>query len=126
MKRQELFQEICSQDFLQFSFSGRSYQDQLYDSIAKTKQLAGVQVELITIQGIQQSIQCIWVTHIFNFMGGSLGCAEGEKITRAFEYAKDHHMPICVQCKTGGARMQEGTSSLMQMAKVCMFKEQIL
>mmetsp|Transcript_10287 Transcript_10287/g.15637 ORF Transcript_10287/g.15637 Transcript_10287/m.15637 type:complete len:1291 (-) Transcript_10287:104-3976(-) len=118
MKRQELFQEICSQDFLQFSFSGRSYQDQLYDSIAKTKQLAGVQVELITIQGIQQSIQCIWVTHVFSFMGGSLGCAEGEKITRAFEYAKDHHMPICVQCKTGGARMQEGTSSLMQMAKV--------
>lgn len=47
-----------------------------------------------------------------------MGCAEGEKITRAFEYALEHNMPVCVQCRTGGARMQEGTSSLMQMAKV--------
>lgn len=51
--------------------------------------------------------------------GGSLGCAEGEKITRAFELARDKKLPIVVQCKSGGARMQEGTLSLMQMAKVC-------
>jgi len=50
--------------------------------------------------------------------GGSLGCAEGERITRAFELARDKKLPIVVQCKSGGARMQEGTLSLMQMAKV--------
>ena len=37
---------------------------------------------------------------------------------RAFEYAVENSLPICVQCRSGGARMQEGTSSLMQMAKV--------
>jgi acetyl-CoA carboxylase beta subunit len=51
--------------------------------------------------------------------GGSLGCAEGERITRAFELAKEKKVPVVVQCKSGGARMQEGTLSLMQMAKVC-------
>jgi len=50
--------------------------------------------------------------------GGSLGQAEGEKITRAFEYGLEHRLPVVVQCRSGGARMQEGTMSLMQMAKV--------
>ncbi|CAM9381668.1 unnamed protein product, partial [Discosporangium mesarthrocarpum] len=52
--------------------------------------------------------------------GGSLGCAEGEKITRAFEYGREHGLAVVVQCRSGGARMQEGTMSLMQMAKVCL------
>jgi len=52
------------------------------------------------------------------FFGGSLGCAEGEKITRGFEYAIENGLPVVVECKSGGARMQEGTLSLMQMAKV--------
>ena len=46
-----------------------------------------------------------------------VGCAEGEKITRAFEYGLEHKLPVIVACKTGGARMQEGILSLMQMAK---------
>lgn len=50
--------------------------------------------------------------------GGSLGCAEGEKVTRAFEYGREQRLPVVVQCRSGGARMQEGTMSLMQMAKV--------
>lgn len=92
----------------------------------------------ITVGAIKQEI--VWVTHNFGFLGGSLGCAEGEKITRAFEYAVEKNLPVCVQvslffnsctcvtiltasssffqCRSGGARMQEGTSSLMQMAKV--------
>jgi len=44
----------------------------------------------------------VWVSHDFGFMGGSLGCAEGEKVTLAFEYALEHQLPIVVQCKTGG------------------------
>ena len=52
------------------------------------------------------------------FMMGSLGSVVGEKITRAFEYATEHKMAIIVFTCSGGARMQEGIVSLMQMAKV--------
>merc|ERR1719454_521552 len=52
------------------------------------------------------------------FFGGSLGCAEGEKLTRGFEYALANKLPVIIRCASGGARMQEGTSSLMQMAKI--------
>lgn len=95
---------VCSKDFLQFTFGGRGYQDQLHDSIAKTKALAGVKVELLTLrpegqeegrgQG-QMEMEMVWVTHNFAFLGGSLGCAEGEKIARAFEYASQHKVTWC-------------------------------
>lgn len=51
------------------------------------------------------------------FMMGSMGTVTGEKITRAFEYATEHSMPIIIFTVSGGARMQEGILSLMQMAK---------
>lgn len=51
------------------------------------------------------------------FMMGSMGVITGEKITRAFEYATENAMPIVVCTAAGGARMQEGILSLMQMAK---------
>jgi acetyl-CoA carboxylase beta subunit len=117
-ERVELFAEVCSTDFLGFSFNGRAYRDQIAESVAKTKELAGVKVEVVTLPGVQGNIRIVWVTHSFGFLGGSLGCAEGEKVCRAFEYAREHKHPICIQCRTGGARMQEGTQSLMQMAKV--------
>ena len=88
-----LFEEVCSVDFLKFSFGGRGYQDQLYDSIAKTDALAGVKVECLSFpnSSIAGSVnKVVWVTHNFGFLGGSLGCAEGEKITRAFEYGLQH------------------------------------
>lgn len=125
-KRETLFEEVCSQDFLSFSFGGRSYQDQLYDSVAKTKSLSGVDVEVVSLpNGVGGSIKVVWVAHNFGFLGGSLGCAEGEKITRAFEYACENNMSVVVQCRSGGARMQEGTSSLMQMAKVSVAVEKL-
>lgn len=52
-----------------------------------------------------------------DFMMGSMGTVTGEKITRAFEYAADKKMPVVVCTVSGGARMQEGIMSLMQMAK---------
>lgn len=52
-----------------------------------------------------------------DFMIGSMGTVTGEKITRAFEYATDHKLPVVVCTVSGGARMQEGIMSLMQMAK---------
>lgn len=56
----------------------------------------------------------------FNFAGGSMGSVVGEKITRAFERSLKERLPVIVICASGGARMQEGILSLMQMAKTSM------
>ena len=53
----------------------------------------------------------------FSFMGGSMGGVVGEKIVRAMEYAAENHIPVIMFTTSGGARMQEGILSLMQMAK---------
>ena len=53
----------------------------------------------------------------FGFMGGSMGAVVGEKVTRAAEHALAARMPLVVVCASGGARMQEGTLALMQLAK---------
>ena len=53
----------------------------------------------------------------FSFMGGSMGCVVGEKITRLIENAIDNKFPLIIFTSSGGARMQEGIMSLMQMAK---------
>jgi acetyl-CoA carboxylase carboxyl transferase subunit beta len=55
----------------------------------------------------------------FEFMGGSMGSVVGEKVTRVFERALDRRVPALIFCASGGARMQEGVLSLMQMAKTC-------
>lgn len=54
----------------------------------------------------------------FRFMGGSMGSVVGEKLTRLIEVATSKKLPIVIICASGGARMQEGMLSLMQMAKV--------
>src|SRR4029079_2699484 len=53
----------------------------------------------------------------FGFMGGSMGAVVGEKVTRAAEYALEARIPLIVVSASGGARMQEGTLALMQLAK---------
>nr|YP_009141546.1 acetyl-CoA carboxylase carboxyltransferase beta subunit [Lens culinaris]AIL56072.1 acetyl-CoA carboxylase carboxyltransferase beta subunit [Lens culinaris] len=64
----------------------------------------------------------------FEFMGGSMGSVVGEKITRLIEYATYQRLPLIIVCASGGARMQEGSLSLMQMAKIsaALFKYQII
>lgn len=59
---------------------------------------------------------CLFVMESY-FMMGSMGCAVGEKITSLFEYAIEYHLPVIGFTVSGGARMQEGLLSLMQMAK---------
>nr|AWH03964.1 acetyl-CoA carboxylase carboxyltransferase beta subunit protein [Asclepias scaposa] len=54
----------------------------------------------------------------FEFIGGSMGSVVGEKITRLIEYATNQFLPLIIVCASGGARMQEGSVSLMQMAKI--------
>ena len=53
----------------------------------------------------------------FSFIGGSMGSVVGEKIARACDYAIEHHLPLIIISKSGGARMMESANSLMQMAK---------
>ena len=53
----------------------------------------------------------------FGFLGGSMGSVVGEKLTRAIELGTDKHLPVVIVAASGGARMQEGILSLMQMAK---------
>nr|WJM99137.1 acetyl-CoA carboxylase beta subunit [Hydnora abyssinica]WJM99188.1 acetyl-CoA carboxylase beta subunit [Hydnora abyssinica]WJM99221.1 acetyl-CoA carboxylase beta subunit [Hydnora abyssinica] len=54
----------------------------------------------------------------FDFIGGSMGLVVGEKLTRLIEYATQKSLPLVIICASGGARMQEGSLSLMQMAKI--------
>ena len=63
------------------------------------------------------SIRIGYGSFLFSFMGGSMGSVVGEKITRLFENATEERMPVVLLQSSGGARMQEGILSLMQMAK---------
>jgi len=115
----ELFAKVQSKDFLGFNFGGKSYESLLEDQKSKSGKLCAVTVKVKELKGVKgETIPCVWMEHDFSFFGGSLGSAEGQKLTQGFHYAADNKMPVVVRCATGGARMQEGTLSLMQMAKV--------
>eukprot|EP00939_MAST-03C_sp_MAST-3C-sp1_P004458 g4458.t1 len=111
----ELFQEIASRDFLKFEFAGSTYADSLERAIKRTSKLCAISAKERTLPSGQR---VIWMSHDFSFLGGSLGCGEGEKLVLGFERALRRRLPVVVECKSGGARMQEGTLSLMQMAKI--------
>jgi acetyl-CoA carboxylase carboxyl transferase subunit beta len=74
-----------------------------------------------TINGHRVSI-CVMD---FAFMGGSMGAVVGEKVTRAAEDARAERIPLIVVSASGGARMQEGTMALMQLAKTCAALERL-
>lgn len=88
------------------------------DIIKKAKKKSGINEAVVTgrceIHG-QKTVIAIMDSH---FMMGSMGSVVGEKITRAVEYATQNRLPIIIFTTSGGARMQEGIISLMQMAKV--------
>ena len=107
-----LVQPKVAQDPLKFRDS-KKYSDRLRDSRIKTDQedtiLAGV--------GTLQGLKIVAVVHEFNFMGGSLGIAAGEAIVKAFERAISERCPLIMFPASGGARMQEGILSLMQLPR---------
>jgi acetyl-CoA carboxylase carboxyl transferase subunit beta len=100
------------QDPLKFRDS-KKYTDRLRDSRTKTEQedtiLAGV--------GLLKGLKIVAVVHEFQFMGGSLGIAAGEAIVKAFERAISERCPLVMFPASGGARMQEGILSLMQLPR---------
>jgi acetyl-CoA carboxylase carboxyl transferase subunit beta len=100
-------------DPLKFKDS-KAYHDRLRDTQHKT----GLTDAVITGHGkIEGSALALGVMD-FRFMGGSMGSVVGERLTRAIEYATHNHIPVAIVCASGGARMQEGMLSLMQMAKI--------
>ncbi len=109
---EEFDSQIKSEDPLQFKDS-KKYKDRIKDAVKKTKQNEAVICGTCTIEGKEVVI----AVFDFSFLGGSMASAVGEKITRAIEMAVKRRCGLIIISSSGGARMQEGALSLMQMAK---------
>lgn len=108
-----LFDEVVPADPLGFADTKR-YADRL-----KAYQKAlGVADAAIVVAGAIEEIPIVLAVMDYRFMGGSMGSVVGEKLTRAAEAARDRRRPLVIVSASGGARMQEGILSLMQMAKI--------
>ncbi|KAL6548592.1 hypothetical protein OROGR_009013 [Orobanche gracilis] len=90
------------------------YKDRIDSYQRETRLTEAVQTGVGQINAIPVAIGIM----DFRFMGGSMGSVVGEKITRLIEYATNKFLPLIIVCASGGARMQEGSLSLMQMAKI--------
>ena len=110
---QPLHSNLCSTDPLGFS-DKKSYTTRLKDMQYITGLSDAVQTGIGSIHNIQ--VACGIMD--FRFMGGSMGSVVGEKLTRLIERATKANLPLIILCASGGARMQEGMLSLMQMAKI--------
>lgn len=109
----ELDANVESVDMLNFKDT-KSYTDRLKEVSAKTKLKDSIRNAVGEVNGEKMVISCM----DFSFIGGSLGSVMGEKIRRAVDYCIENKLPYMIICQSGGARMQEATYSLMQLAKV--------
>jgi len=108
----EIHEKIASGDPLHFE-DNKKYTDR----ITATQKKTGLVDACRSAYG-KTSGQYIVVTCMdFTFIGGSMGSVVGEKIARAIDYAIEHKLPLVIISKSGGARMMESATSLMQMAK---------
>lgn len=109
---------ITSADPLHFVARTRDevqeYAKKLKEERKKVNLNEGVVTGHATIEGMPLALAVM----DFRFIGGSMGSAVGEKITRAVELGIERRIPVLISCASGGARMQEGFYSLMQMAKI--------
>lgn len=108
----ELNNQIKSKDFLKFEDS-KKYIDRLKDAHKKTGLYDAIRTAVGPSKGKEIVIACM----DFKFIGGSMGSVVGEKIARAADYAIKYKLPLVIISKSGGARMMESATSLMQMAK---------
>ncbi|RSJ83863.1 acetyl-CoA carboxylase, carboxyltransferase subunit beta [Streptococcus cristatus] len=106
---EELFTGIETTDPLRFP----NYREKLAETRAKTGLDEAVLAGTASIKGQKTALGIM----DSNFIMASMGTVVGEKITRLFEYATEHQLPVVLFTASGGARMQEGIMSLMQMAK---------
>jgi len=110
--RSELFPELETIDRLKFKDKKR-YRDRLTTAQKST----GEKDAIIAYRGTLHGLDVVAVAFEFNFHGGSMGYAVGEKFTRAAGVALENRIPLICFAASGGARMQEALISLMQMAK---------
>nr|QWY86200.1 acetyl-CoA carboxylase beta subunit [Guibourtia coleosperma] len=109
-----MYEDMVSLDPIEFHSEEEPYKDRIDSYQRKTGLTEAVQTGTGQLNGIPVSIGVM----DFQFMGGSMGSVVGEKITRLIEYAANQFLPLILVCASGGARMQEGSLSLMQMAKI--------
>lgn len=110
--RFELGAEVLPVDTLKFRDS-RKYTERLAEAAEQT----GEGDALVVMQGAIRSIGVVCAAFEFEFMGGSMGSVVGERFVRGVQVAIDQRLPFVCVTASGGARMQEGLLSLMQMAK---------
>ncbi|HEU0108243.1 MAG TPA: acetyl-CoA carboxylase, carboxyltransferase subunit beta [Vicinamibacteria bacterium] len=110
---EEFDQNLASSDPLHFKDT-KLYADRLQDSKAKTDCYDA----LVSAVGTMGGLSAVMAVMEYGFIGGSMGVVVGEKVTRAIERALRERLPLLVVSCSGGARMMEGTLSLMQMAKI--------
>ena len=110
--RFEIGQEVMSVDALKFKDS-KKYSERLKDALEST----GETDALVVFGGALHTIPVVAACFEFDFMGGSMGSVVGERFVRGVEAACEQRTPFISFAATGGARMQEGLLSLMQMAK---------
>jgi acetyl-CoA carboxylase carboxyl transferase subunit beta len=109
----ELDASLHSTDPLDFK-ANKPYKESLKSLPTKV----GVLEAVVNVQGTIDGIPVMLSAMEYNFIGGSMGSVVGEKITRAIERSIDNNIALVVVSCSGGARMQEGALSLMQMAKI--------
>jgi acetyl-CoA carboxylase carboxyl transferase subunit beta len=109
---QAMDQGLKSTDPLKFS-AKKKYKDSLHDAEKNTGAHSGVVAGVGEIKGMKVSLAVM----DFRFIGGSMGSVEGEKIARVLKRGLQMKIPAIVVSASGGARMQEGALSLMQMGK---------
>ncbi len=110
--RYEIGTEVRPIDSLKFKDSKR-YTERLTAAQKETEE----EDALIVMAGSIKTVPLVAAAFEFRFMGGSMGSVVGERFVRGVEAAVEQKMPFVVFCASGGARMQEGLLSLMQMAK---------
>ena len=110
--RSELAKEVSPVDVLKFK-DLKKYTERVADASSQT----GETDALVIVAGCIKSLPVVVSCFEFEFMGGSMGSVVGEKFVRGVEYAIREKIPFISVASSGGARMQEGLLSLMQMAK---------
>jgi len=112
--RFEIGAEVVPVDSLKFKDS-RRYLDRLEEANRET----GEDDALIVMQGSVKTVPLVAMAFEFKFLGGSMGSVVGERFVRGVQVCLDQKLPLVCFTASGGARMQEGLLSLMQMAKTC-------
>ena len=108
----ELFTNLQSEDLLHFK-ARKKYKDQLVAAKKKTGQKDAINCYHGKIEDRDVALGIM----NFSFIGGSMGSVVGEKVARLIDHAHENNLPLILICASGGARMQEGVLSLMQLAK---------